>query len=264
MDFCVSCGAYFGPRFTAPDDPVVDGRRLLVAGNLAEGMDLWVRAVLERFTPDDSQYRSMVDSVADCMISVKLTDYVYESARVPDLALLLHDREVIPDIMESIAGKLGGCRDQNSVLALANACMFLYMDCFSVYTDLRELAGHSGTALGHMDAMLDRASGLEDKIKMGPEPVVWLRSYRDFIMRIREALMEAIGSCGRVDELADYWANRDGADYATHIGVAFMLSNRSVTAGRSVSKSLLKSCDAQIGIFLTKYLDGGKRFTGMP
>ena len=117
----------------------------MAAGRLAEG----AAAFREVAGPgiDDQTYGRILDAVTGCMLGSVIQPQMYKGADIPGLARLMADRELILDVMRKLSGSLGVCNIQNGVLGLANCYMFLFVDTFTVYTDMHDLREICDTAL---------------------------------------------------------------------------------------------------------------------
>lgn len=267
QEFCTRCGSYFvvrpagAPTFTQSlsGDPIGRGMAAMDVGNFAEGIRTWDDAIRSGTRVDPIMYARMVDSAAGCMLGTVLQPQAYDAAAVPQLASAMPDREFVSDLMAKLAGSLEVCSIQNGVLGLANSYMYLYLDSFAVYTDLRDLRRVCETACEDIGAMVAKASVLQDAIMAkGPSPLEWLASYQDFTAEVRDAVAGMVDSTSQeeMDRLAEHWANARSIDYIGQIKGAFGLNSQAVMAGSITARMLVKSRDTQIRTFEKKYLKG--------
>lgn len=271
LEFCTACGAYYVTRAAGspvpdttslPDDPMDRGALLLDAGRFAEGVECFREAVADRGAPDDITYRRIVDSVVGCMLGIALQQDSYKKAGMVQLAIMMPDRELLTDVMHGLKDSLGVCSIQNGVLGLANSYVYLYIDCFSLYTDIRDLREVCETAYKDLGDMVDRAIGMVDAIHAkGPGPLEWLSAYYMFSEKALDAVYEiqAKASEQEQERLAKAWAESNRTTYASMVGNAFLLDINSIAAGKLSSKVLRKSGDSQIKAFVKVYLAGPKR-----
>lgn len=264
MGFCTSCGAFFdrapvrADPGSMPDDPVEAGRVYMDMGRFDEGMASWKDAIRAGPVPDDAVYSRMVESAAGCMLSIVMQGDMYGRAGVPEFVSMIPGRDFLGDMMSKLSGSLGVCAIQNGVLGLANSYCLLYLDCFRVHTDLRVLASVCSRACDALGAMCDRAAGLPAAAQpKGPDPMEWLSSYRDFTVRMRDAVDGMMGSVTeeRIAELASRWGSTD-RPYASLVQSAFALNAQATAAGRFSSRVFVKSRDAQISAFEKRYMRG--------
>lgn len=268
LDFCTHCGAYFVVRqdgspppdtSVLPDDPLERGEVLLAAGRFPEG----AAAFREAAEPDidDVTYGRMVDALAGCMLGSVLQPQTYRNADIPGLARIMADRELVLDLMRKLSGSLEVCTIQNGVLGLANCYMFLFVDAFVVYPDMRDLREICDSALNDVKAMVDKAVGLVNAYPgKGPGPLDWLDSYRSFVEEMVDAVADIVSSTPkeRLDELSARWADVQRPAYAAMVSNAFVLNTQSTATGKFASRILRKTGGSQLKGFSKTYLSGPK------
>lgn len=267
QEFCTKCGSYFverpvgAPTFSQSlsGDPIGRGMAAMDVGNFAEGIRAWDDAIRSGTRVDSLTYARMVDSAAGCMLGTVLQPQAYDAAAVPQLATAMPDREFVSDLMAKLAGSLEVCSIQNGVLGLANSYMYLFLDSFAVYTDLRDLRRVCETACEDVGAMVAKASVLQDAIMAkGPSPLEWLASYQDFTALVRDTVAGMVDSASKeeLDRLAEHWTNARSIDYIGYVKGAFGLNSQAVMAGSITARMLVKSRDTQIRTFEKKYMKG--------
>ena len=174
-------------------------------------------------------------------------------------ASAMPDREFVSDLMAKLAGSLGVCSIQNGVLGLANSYMMLFLDCFAVYTDLRDLLRSCEGACEDLGAMVAKASVLPDAIQAkGPGPLEWLSAYQDFAALLRGTVSDMMDGSSEeaVSALADRWAVARSITYLGPVQAAFTFNTQAVVAGSITSRMLLKSRDSQVKAFSKRYMKG--------
>lgn len=270
QEFCTRCGAYFvtghqGPAkigqtgMDMPEDPVERGMALMDVGSFGEAVRIWDGVVRSGTVVDDITYRRMVDSAAGCMLGTVMQPQMYASAAIPQFASAMPDREFVSDLMAKLAGSLGVCSIQNGVLGLANSYMMLFLDCFAVYTDLRDLLRSCEGACEDLGAMVAKASVLPDAIQAkGPGPLEWLSAYQDFAALLRGTVSDMMDGSSEeaVSALADRWAVARSITSLGPVQAAFTFNTQAVVAGSITSRMLLKSRDSQVKAFSKRYMKG--------
>lgn len=271
LEFCPVCGEYYVTRpggqpvpdtSSLPDDPFERGCVLLDAGRFAEGVQALRESVQAGRAVDDATYARIVDSITGCMLGIALQPDSYKNAGMVRLAILMPDREPLEDIMRRLAGSLGVCMIQNGVLGLANSYVYLYLDTFTLYTDLRDLARISADAARDLGEMLDKAMGLKDAFpKNGPGPLEWLSCYYNFAENLRDAAEDAVQSTSaeELDRLAHAWAESNRPIYSTPVANAFAMATHSTAGGKISSKILSRSGSSQVRAFAKVYLKGPRK-----
>ena len=162
LDFCTHCGSYFMVRqgsapaqpasSSLPDDPMLRGEMLMDSGRFVEGIACW-RDAIPGIQLDDSAYGRVVDATTRCLLGIAVDPNTYRDAGMISFAMTMPDREPLTDIMSRLANSLDVCTIQNGVLGLANPYMYLFMDTFALYTDLRdvnEICADAEDAVGEM------------------------------------------------------------------------------------------------------------------
>lgn len=267
QEFCVKCGAYFtqaakasGPVSASelPSDPILAGCRLMDMGSFSDGMGAWRGALDSGYEIDDAAYRRMLDSAIGCIVSTVIRPEDYVAAAVPDLARLMPDRELVPDLMSAIVKNIGICQIQEGVLGLANPYYLLFSDCFVIYPDLRDIQGYCEGACDALSAMIAKAEGLPSNGAKKPKALDWLAAYSDCAICFKDAVSEAVSSRTpeELDRLAESWASSTYPEYLGYVRNATAFSLRAVVAGRFLSGAVLKSRDKCIDRYISRYLEG--------
>ncbi len=267
QEFCVKCGAYFTPaakssgRMSAselPSDPILAGCRLMDMGSFSEGMGAWRGALDSGYEIDDAAYDRMMGSAIGCIVSTVIRPEDYVAAAVPDLARMMPDRELVPDLLAAIVKNIGICQIQEGVLGLANPYYLLFSDCFIIYPDLRDILGYCEGACDALSAMIAKAEGLPSNGAKKPKALDWLEAYRDCAMRFRDAVSGAVSShtSEELDRLSESWASSTYPEYLGYVRNATAFSLRAVVAGRFLSGAALRTRDKCIDRYIRRYLEG--------
>lgn len=267
QEFCVKCGAYFTPAAkssrpvsasTLPSDPILAGCRLMDMGSFSEGMGAWRGALDSGYEIDDAAYRRMLDSAIGCIVSTVIRPEDYVAAAVPDLARMMPDRELVPDLMAAIVKNIGICQIQEGVLGLANPYYLLFSDCFVIYPDLRDIRGYCECACDALSAMVAKAEGLPSNGAKKPKALDWLAAYSDCAICFKDAVSEAVSShtSEELDRLSESWASSTCPEYLGYVRNATAFSLRAVVAGRLFSGAALRTRDKCIDKYISRYLEG--------
>lgn len=267
QEFCVKCGAYFAPaakssgRMSAselPSDPILAGCRLMDMGSFSEGMGAWRGALDSGYEIDDAAYDRMMGSAIGCIVSTVIRPEDYVAAAVPDLARMMPDRELVPDLLAAIVKNIGICQIQEGVLGLANPYYLLFSDCFIIYPDLRDILGYCEGACDALSAMIAKAEGLPSNGAKKPKALDWLEAYRDCATRFRDAVSGAVSShtSEELDRLSESWASSTYPEYLGYVRNATAFSLRAVVAGRFLSGAALRTRDKCIDRYIRRYLEG--------
>lgn len=271
QQFCTRCGAYYVTRpagqaqpvsMDLPSDPVERGIALADIGDLSGAAESWRAVVTVDRSVGDDEYRRIVSSIAGAMLGMVVQPSTYTAMGMPSLALSFPDRDLITDVMRVMGDSLSICSIQNGVLGIANPYMYMFVDTFSVYTDVRELRDISETVNSDLSAMIDRASDLPNAYQgKGADPMTWLESYGDFASVILGVLDHMVSSVSEseMEELAGRWRTAGSLPYVQNIHAAFVLSTRATLAGKLTSKMLIKTRDKQVDVFKKTYMAGPKR-----
>lgn len=267
QEFCVRCGAYYVKSPTGrpiplnqdlPSDPVSAGCILMDAGRFSEAIGAWRGALDEGLVLDITEYNRVLDSTIGCIVSTVIHPNEYVAAAIPDFARMMPDREFIPDLMKRIIGSVDVCMIQNGVLGLANPYLMLFSDCFVVYPDLRDVLDECNNACDAFSVMVDKASKLPVNDAKGVPPMKWLEAYGDCAFSIRDAVSDAVSShtSDELDALTDAWSSAPALVYLDDIRVAMMFNARAVTSGRLTRGMMIRSRNAHISKYVSRYLKG--------
>ena len=146
LGFCTACGAYLSaqgkapaPEPAVPSDPVEEGAWMASAGRIAEATAAWKKRLYAEPRVSDAVYERMLSSLTEGMLNYPVSAQSFHAAGFADIDMMIRDRELIPDLMKRLSSSLGVCKIQNGVLGLAHPYMFLLIEAFSAYTDIREL-----------------------------------------------------------------------------------------------------------------------------
>ncbi len=271
LDFCTHCGSYFMVRqngasapsivSSLPDDLMLRGEVLMDSGRFAEGISCW-RDAIPGTELDDATYSRLVEATTRCLLGIAVDPNTYRNAGMVSFAMTMPDREPITDIMDRLSRSLGVCSIQNGVLGLANPYMYLFMDSFALYTDLRDINEICVEAEDAVGEMVERAIHLSNAYPDSkPSPLDWLSCYSVFTGKVLDTVEDMVNSTtpGRVEELAEAWASASGLTYLGPLNNSFFLATHSTMAGKLSGKVLGRSSNSQLAAFSKMYLAGPKR-----
>ena len=271
LDFCTHCGSYFMVRQNAsaqaptvtslPDDPMLRGEVLMDSGRFVEGIACW-RDAIPGMRIDDATYGRIVDATTRCLLGIAVDPNTYRDAGMISFAMTMPEREPLTDIMERLARSLDVCSIQNGVLGLANPYMYLFMDTFAMYTDLRDVNEICADAEDAVGEMMEKAINLPNAFPDSrPGPLDWLSCYSVFTGKVLDTVEDMVNgtTLERVGELADRWASAPGLTYLEPLNNAFFLTTHSVIAGKLSGKVLGRSSNSQLAAYSKMYLAGPKK-----
>lgn len=270
-EFCVKCGAMY-PKAGAPAatvatkvhvvstaDPVERGFVAMSSDNFAEAVKCWTEAAKAGTEFDTQTYNRILEKTTETMLRIVVTPDLYRSARLWGLAATI-DQDILTDLMDRLSASIGVCTMQSGVLGLSNGFMFLYIDCFNVYTDLRDLLEATSKAVDGMNSMCEAAKGLPegDITKPGVAMAV-VEAHRRFAESMHSTITGMIADVGedRLEELSDYWASKSSLPYPALIFNAFNINAQLSVAGKLSAKLLSKTRDMEIQTFSKTYLAKG-------
>lgn len=265
MKFCPKCGRELplpvdrGVVTSVPrtGDPVADGFSMMAAGDYEGAMASWKDALESGTVPDDVMYTEMVSAAGACMLMLSGTSEVKARAGTSDLDLLMDDRDFALDLLCNLRRRIPECTGQVSLVNLSTNYMLLVIDCFNLYTDLRDLKGLCDESNGFISDVLAREDELKGDGLMGPATAAkYIETNNDFISMLSRTVDKGIESSSDedLDLLADRWADRSSLPYVSDLHVALRMSIQLRVTGKLASKLIMKTMDASILGFMTKYL----------
>lgn len=265
-EFCVKCGAMYPTSpgvktqavhsTTMASDPLERGFQLLQADSFADGILAWLEAFKDGGDVDDDTYRRMITECTGCMLRIVMSREEYARSRIYDLAVSIDDRELITDLMSELVANKGVCTVQTGMLGLLSEYMLLFIDCFAVYTDLRDLKTICENSSSDMEPFFDLAPTLPAPDGMKQDwGFRWVENYREFIFVVRDAVQRTMDSMdeSRMDALSDYWASMQNLSYKNHLLNALMMNIQLFKAGRFTGKMFIKGRDMEIAEAFRKY-----------
>ena len=280
-EFCIKCGAYFTDQrkgqsqqtsaisaamgMTAPhvrDEPVPvpEGGTLqagmddMSAGNFPEGVAQWTSWVRSAGEPSEADYRSMVVSACDCIMSTVGDGRTHSRAGLAELAMEL-EADLLQDMSAELMSRLGGLTTMVQAGDLATECMYLAMEAFSVYPDLRDVLETMEALPGQMDAISAASASMEPDDGRAARLTETYSSYARMMDGAMRTEIEKAGD-ERMDRLADYWSSKAKlpyADIAYQIASLHTQISAMKNVGRFAGKLLKKGLDMQIEGFVRSY-----------
>lgn len=276
-EFCVKCGANFpktesiAPETGAPasatkvhvysdEDPMKRGLALMSQDRFADAVNCWTEAVRAGQEIDSQTYERILEKSTETLLRIVVTPDIYNPARLWQLASLI-DQDILTDLMARMMASTGVCTTKSGVLGLANVCMFLFVDCFNVYTDLRDLSEICNRTKDNIARLADLMEPLPeaDPSKTGKADAV-IGMHEVFVGMLTDSvakMMDELGEEG-MDERSDYWSQQASLPYASMLTTTFMINSQMAVVGRLGSKLLTRTRDAQIQVFSKSYMTGGK------
>ncbi len=272
-EFCTHCGAYYTEKKSANEEyplgtamgmatkaraeqevPVVEGGTLqagldhMAAGNFTEGAAQWISLVRENGQPSEEDYRTMVSAMASCIVATANAGMLQSRSGMSDLAMEL-DGDLMQDITVALVDSISSLKGCEEVRALSSECMYVTLESFNVYPDLRDM-------LEILDAVPDTMFALKTAlcdmdVPQGDNTVAVLDTHADFATVLGDNIRQWVADAGeeRMDALADYWSGKANLSYVNIIFQAASLhaQNRMLdSAGRFAKMILKKGFDLHI------------------
>lgn len=280
-EFCTKCGAYYTDAKPAEQQqqsamaaamgmaappvrdkalPVPEGGTLkaglddMEAGNFPEGVAQWTSWVREAGEPSPEDYAAMVKAACDCIMTTVGDGQAHSRGGIADLAMEL-DAELLQDMIADLVSRAPTLTTKVQIGDLSTECMFLAMESFSVYPDLRDVLEVIDAVPAEMRSIEECAGGLEEDDGRADR---LLAVYGDFAVMMGGVMRDAIAEAGeeRMDRLADYWSTKPTLPYAN---VAYQTANihaqisMAKNVGKLTAKLLKKGMDMQLDGFRKSY-----------
>lgn len=266
--FCPRCGREVRSEVSKPQQTITVpegspselmgiGFTRMADGDYDGGLACWNRAVENGLVPDDDCYTRMVDAAGACLVVISATSKVDYHQGVVDLDLRLDDREFASDLLNDIRGRLHQCTTQPTLVNLSTNHMILLLDCFNLYTDMRDMKVLCDGSRDFMVRVSERGAEMSSDGFMEPEKAAkYIQTNTDFIGRVCATVDRIIGNTTDeiMDLLADRWADQPTLTYVYDLKVVLNVCIQMRVAGKMMSKLLLKTLDAQCNIIASKYM----------
>ncbi len=257
--FCVVCGAYFedknadspGPLFGTVNVPmgnvpevqggtIEGGIECMASGNYAGAMVQWTSYVRENGQPSEDDYRTMLDSTTDCIISTVRSGEVASRAGLAELAMEL-DADIVMDLTDALLSRIPDLEPTN-IKALSGECIYMTLESFNIYPDMRDVLEVMGTTNSTITKL--KESIPEQALLPSDNTLAILDAHVAFSDRICGLIEENVRSTGdtKMDLIADYWSTKATLPY---VNIIFQLANQCVQY--DVNKD-------QMGFFMKKLL----------
>lgn len=270
MGFCPKCGREYkmanGPQaagsVSVPSDK--DPQELMDLGftHMSEGaydgaLACWTKAIRDGMVPDDEIYAHMVKSAGSCMVIMSGTSEVAVHPGVVDLDLSLDGREFASDLLNEIRSRITDCSTQPTLVNLSTNHMLLLVDCFSLYTDMRDMKILCDESKVFMDRVEERESELKGDGVMEPEKAKrYISTNVDFINHISAVVDRIIEKSSEdvLERASDAWADCSSIPYVNDIRVVLNMCIQQRVSGKLMTKLLSKTLEAQCNIIASRYL----------
>ena len=216
----------------------------------------WISRVRDGEVIDDEKY---ADLIADCLDDIRRPSMPQAGAQpeegLSDLALMLEDRELLPDMMSAMKARSLGEGDRPSAMQSANEYTFLALETFSVYTDLGDMADICATAASDLGDLCAHMKELPEVQAKGPTQVEFLDNYASFftMMEGRMRARMAEESPERLEYLSDYWAEKSGKRFTQLAYGAANMNVQLLGSGWLSTKIATKGRDMQLDTFISIY-----------
>ena len=276
--FCVKCGAYYvedvkqqqsSPLASAMGMtpapvkaqavPVAEGGTLeggfdhMASGNYPEALAQWISFVRENGQPSDEQYEAMVKAALDCLMSTMGDSKVHNRSGTAELAMEL-DSDFIQDLMSGLRERASGLSSCNAMADLVVEYMYLVMESFSVYPDLRDVSEIFSSAKEALDGFKAMSESMEKDDSGRCEREIGISM--SYVVMMSDEMARSIAQVGdeKMDRLADYWSTKSNLPYAN---IAYQIAN--LNAQISVAKNVGKLTGKLLQKGLSIQVDGFKR-----
>lgn len=265
-EFCIRCGEHFEEATPVsqgtdivqdagnPEKLMSEGYDAISSGDFEKALSSWAAAVRNGMQVDDSAYGKMVSGCVDVIVASRDRTTTPNRAGVSDLALLLDDRDLIPDIMGGISAASGDVASQRELMNIANEYMFLAIESFAVYTDmedLQEICTEADTLFTDMAGRVGSLESTSSKL----DPKAFLDNYASFF-RLLGTKISAFCDRTSPEDLefySEYWASRSGKRFSDIVMGAANMNAQLIGAGWVGSKLATKTRDMQIDALLNMY-----------
>jgi hypothetical protein len=180
----------------------------------------------------------------------------YARARLPDLAISLDNRDLVTDLMTELVKNKDICTLQTGMLGLLSEYMLLFIDCFGVYTDLRDLYVICDSSIADISSFRDLSSKLPAPDNLNSDwGLRWIENYIEYITVVSNAIFTAMSTLDerKMEALSDYWASVSNLDYKNHLINALMINIQLFNTGRFTSKMFIKGRDVEIKEMIKRY-----------
>ena len=266
-DFCVKCGAMYPgvsrsgscivDNTPLPEDPLERGFVYMNRNKFADGILSWIDAFKENGSVSDQTYNRMISEATGCLLRVVMDRAEYARARLPDLAVSLDNRELVTDLMSELVKNKGICTLQTGMLGLLSEYMLLFIDCFGVYTDLRDLYVICDSSIADLSSFRAISPNLPAPDNMGADwGLRWIENYVEYVTVVSNAIFNTMSTLdeNKMEALSDYWASVSNLDYKNNLMNALMLNIQLFKTGRFTSKMFLKGRDVEINEMIRRYM----------
>jgi hypothetical protein len=239
-----------------PDDPLERGLAYMTRNKFADGILCWIDAFKDTNLVDDVTYNRMVTEATGCLLRVVMDRAEYARARLPDLAISLDNRDLVTDLMTELVKNKDVCTLQTGMLGLLSEYMLLFIDCFGVYTDLRDLYVICDSSIADISSFRDLSSKLPAPDNLDSDwGLRWIENYIEYITVVSNAIFTAMSTLDerKMEALSDYWASVSNLDYKNHLINALMINIQLFNTGRFTSKMFIKGRDVEIKEMIKRY-----------
>lgn len=277
-EFCIKCGAYFtDPKaqrneqssaigaamgMTVPHErqegvPVPDDGTFqaayddLSAGNYAEGVAQLISCARRDEGVSDEEYARMKDAMLSCIVSSLGDASTPNRTGTAELAMEL-DQDLVSDLMGGLASAAAGIDDPKRLARLSSEYMYLALESFQVYPDLRDVIELYSRVPADMDAMAGSPAYSDETAAKA------IDVGRSFASMMSEFMSKEVASTGdeKMDRLSDYWSSKADLPYAR---IAYQIASlhaqisNAKNVGRLTSKLFKKGMDIQLDGFRKAY-----------
>lgn len=277
-EFCTKCGAYYTDKQSVKQNaspmaaalgmmppqakpkavPVPEGGTLkagiddMEAGNFPEGLAQWTSYVRENGQPSEDDYGLMVSTAAACILASSGDGQLHSRAGVSEFAMEV-EGEFIQDLMTALIE--GSSEDPVKAVSVSSEYMYLALESFSIYPDLRDVLDVLGRVPADIGGLMERCSP-----EAGTKPEAEMNIHIAFSKMISEAIRDAVVAAGdeRMDALADYWSTKANLPY---VNIVFNLSglfaqvSMAKNVGKLTAKLLNKGISMQLEAFKNSYFN---------
>lgn len=278
-EFCIKCGAYFskdGGKASPGQDPTAIGAALgmsapherpeavpvpedgtldagfddMSAGNYAEGLAQWI-SVTKGGEVSDEDYGRMLEAMSSCILSSLGDPQTPNRTGTAELAMEL-DQDLFPDLMGALASAAAGIDDPARLNRLSSEYMYLVLESFEVYPDLRDIVELLARVPGDMDGLRASPAASDEAAAKA------IGTGSSFVSMMTDFLNREIAAAGddRMERLSDYWSSKADLPYAR---IAYQIASMHVqisgakNVGRLTSKLFKKGMDMQLDAFKRSY-----------
>ena len=253
---CKKCGA----SLIENDDiynTIQGGIDAMEEGDLPLATYRWTEAVKANGDPSDIEYKGMLKSTFKCILK-QVNEQGYRSREgMGELASYLHQRLYMEDVMYTLGTALPTMSSKSKVGRLAAEYMYIALESFNVYPDLRYMVHLMDVAHDTMVKFQQAFSEYQGPDDGEGKELTFYAEFTAFVAERIQARIDVVGD-EELEQAIEYWKRQVNLEYGDKVIFAANAASK-IYMSKGFKDIHVKTRDSRVESMIDAYFDAPRK-----